>query len=386
MPQTVIAIELQVLQISAKTRWTFVQVRTSGGLCGTGEATLGGRETAIAEAVGTLAPLLIGAALDAKLHDRMPPATVLPGAAARAALDQALWDLRGQLVGQPSAQLLGTQQRDQVALYANINRRTEDRSAAGFARSARDAGAAGFARIKIAPFDEVRPAASTAERTAAAGAGIERVFAVREAIGPQAELMVDCHWRFDETSAHELISVLAPARLHWLECPVAESPEDTAPLKRLRARCHAAGMRLAGNELGIGAAGFRPYLDAGAYDVMMPDVKYVGSLQQIVDLADDFRRAGCALSPHNPSGPVCHAASLQVCAALPDAPVLELQLGESAWFDRLVGHALPAPRDGASAVPAIRGFGVALMPAPPELVAGRWLWDGQHSGVAGHAA
>jgi galactonate dehydratase len=364
---------MTVVRATPRTRWTFVEVEDNHGEVGVGEATLGGREEAVAAALERLARPLIGAAVDAHLPALLPEAFELSEAAARAALDQALWDLRARLDGQPVFNLLGGGRRKEVPLYANINRRTTDRSPAGFAQSARFAREAGFERIKIAPFDEVAAQADTQSRTLASRKGLERIAAVRDAIGHDADLLVDCHWRFDEASARQLIQDIAPYRIHWLECPIPESGGSIAALRRLRGAANEAGLRLAGNELGIGLEGFRPYLRAGAYDVMMPDVKYVGSLATVVDMAEEFEAHGVMLSPHNPSGPVCHVASLHVCAALPASPLLEVQLGESPVFQALVSPRLPPFVSGTSAVPAGRGWGIRFVrPGDHALVELSW--------------
>ena len=88
---------------------------------------------------------------------------------------------------------------------------------------------------------------------------------------------------------------------------VDEEPGAIPALKRWRALCNARGMVLAGLETQIGLAAFEPYLSAGAYDVVMPDVKYVGGLVETVAVAERAAACGVAVSPHNPSGPVCHA-------------------------------------------------------------------------------
>jgi len=109
-------------------------------------------------------------------------------------------------------------------------------------------------------------------------------------------------------------------------------------------------------------AGFMPFLEVGAYDVLMPDVKYVGGMREMLGVAAVLERHGVAFSPHNPSGPVCHAASLHICAVASSRERLELQYAETPLFDRLVGDSLPRPRNGEVAVPNAPGLGVSLDP------------------------
>lgn len=373
MPVKVTQVAVLVLRISPRTKWTFIEAHADDGTVGVGEATLAGREEAIATEVGKMARAVIGSPVDAQAHGRLPAAMALPQAAARAGLDQALWDLRGKCEAKPVAAMLGAVQRNRVPLYANINRRTNDRTPEGFASSARAALDDGFQQVKIAPFDEVPAQASSKDRGAAARRGLERVEAVRAALGLEAQLLVDCHWRFDEPSSHQLIADIAPYAPHWLECPIPDTVDNIPALTRLRSAANHLGIRLAGNELGIGAHGFLPYLTGGAYDVMMPDVKYVGSLAEMVQMAEQFDRHGVELSPHNPNGPICHAASLHICAVLPKLRRLEIQLGESDLFDEIVGNALPSRMGGTSTLPTGSGFGVELTkPVNRELLDACW--------------
>ena len=144
--------------------------------------------------------------------------------------------------------------------------------------------------------------------------------------------------------------------------PAPEHEETRAALVRLRAQANARGIRLAGMEHGIGVAGFAPYLASGCYDVMMPDAKYVGGLAEMLRLAELFAEAKVAFSPHNPTGPVCHAASLHVCAAAPHLERLEVQFDETGLFSTLV-EGLPKVGGGISALPASHhGFGISLLP------------------------
>ena len=173
--------------------------------------------------------------------------------------------------------------------------------------------------------------------------------------------MVDCHWRLDVAETETLIVEGEGLGLYWIECPIAEVPENLGTLRQLRGLANARGIRLAGNELGIGLRGFEPYLDAGAYDAMMPDAKYVGGLAQMMALAERFAAAGVAFSPHNPTGPICHAASLQVCGAAGVVDRLEVQFDETAWFGALVGGGVPSMVGGGECGAGGGGVGDAVV-------------------------
>jgi galactonate dehydratase len=359
MNDTIERIVLHEVRVSPKTRWLFLEIHAGLGLSGLGEASLQGRETMVRQAGDRFAPSLLGSA--AEPGDMIGRCGTLPEAAFLSAVDQALYDLAAKRVGKRLADHLGGARRARIPLYANINRRTVERSPAGFAASARMALKSGFTAFKLAPFDEVDDAARRQGRAVEAmRPGLERIAAVGETIGPERELMVDCHWRFDETSATTLIKEAAGMGLRWLECPIAETPETIPAIRRLRKLANDAGMRLAGCEELIGVGQNRPFAEAGVYDVMMPDVKYAGGIGEMMRLAGLFEGLGVGYSPHNPAGPIAHAASLHISAAVRRFDRLEVQFEESDLFWRLAGGSLPLFDGGHSALPEGAGLGVTL--------------------------
>jgi galactonate dehydratase len=322
------------VRVTPRTVWTFARIATHDGLEGWGEGTLEGRSAEVAAAIQ---------AFDGTLPASIPHTLV--EAAAYSATEQALWDLKARAAGRPLAELLGGARRDAVPLYANINRGITDRTPAGFAARAADAVTLGFGAIKIAPFDGVAPS-----EKGPIEAGYARIAAAAQAIAGRAELQVDCHWRFDEAAAGEALAECARLGVTWFECPLPETPEHYAAIRRLRGKANGAGMRLAGAELFIGAAGFAPLLEQGLYDVVMPDVKYAGGLAECLRIAELAARHGAACSLHNPSGPVCHAHSVHVSAALTGGERLEYQHGETPRFYE-IAPGLEAPRAGSAALP-----------------------------------
>jgi galactonate dehydratase len=315
------------VRVTARTVWTFARLVAQDGSEGWGEASLEGRSAEVEAAIHAFTlPIKLGA---------VP--TDLVKAAAYSAVEQALWDISARNAGRPIVELLGGARRERVPLYANINRGTTDRSPAGFAARAAEAAALGFGAIKIAPFDNLQE-------------GYARIAAAADAIAGRAELQVDCHWRFDEPRAQEALGECARLGVTWFECPLPETPEHFAAIKRLRGKANAAGMRLAGAEQFIGAAGFRPLLEQGLYDVVMPDVKYAGGLAECLRIAELAARHGVACSLHNPSGPVCHAHSLHASAAMESSERLEYQHGETPRFYE-IAPGLAAPVGGRAALP-----------------------------------
>ena len=357
-------IEPLVLNVSAKTNWFFIRVITDNGLTGVGEASLNGWETEQVAHLDRLKPQFTGKTVDdisplLRVYAHSPGGLIASSIVS--ALEQAITDLRAKQAGVPVHALLGKARRPSIPVYANINRGARDRTPAGIAQSARDAVAAGFNAIKIAPFDGVYFGdADQAAFKRNTKLGIERVYAIREAVGPDIKVMVDCHWRFDEAATLDVLRELKGARLYWLECPVSENPDLYAALGRLRQQCHAEELKLAGAERQIAVSGFAPFIDSALLDVVMPDVKYAGGYAEMLRIAAHCERHGTAFSPHNPTGPICNLASMHLCMVAPAFLMLEHQLAESPLYFDVVGGYRPKLVNGCFELPDTPGIGVTL--------------------------
>jgi galactonate dehydratase len=357
-------IEPLFVNVSEKSNWSFFRVTTDEGLSGLGEATLQGWEDVQLACLRRVEPLLLGKTLEQAL----PVIAVYPhafgGLAANSvysALELAIMDIRGQAAGKPVHALLGRQLRDKVRVYANVNRSIGDRSAAGYAATARKMAADGFTAIKIAPFDGVMPdELENPEVRKAMEAGIACTYACREAVGPAVDILLDCHWRFDEAAAKHVIRELAPAKPFWLECMVSESPEGQPALARVRTYAREHGIRLAGAERQVAAAGFRRYVDLKLLDVVMPDIKYAGGYGEIVKICRLTAPAGIEYSPHNPTSPLCTLASLHASAVAENFLIFEHQLAENERYGEVLIGEHPPLENGCYAVPDVPGTGMKL--------------------------
>jgi galactonate dehydratase len=359
-----VKLEPLIINVSSKTNWFFIRLTTDEGLSGVGEASLNGWEPLQLAYAQMLAEELTGQPLD-RLHSRARVHPHSPGglvaASVRSAIEQAATDIRAKRQGVPVHASLGGALRDSVRVYANINRRTRERSPQGFAKSAHDAVQIGFSAIKIAPFDGVvwEDFADTEARKRLTS-GLDRIFAAREAIGPDAELMVDCHWRFDEPTAAAVLRELAAAKIFWLECPVSEQPEHWPALARLRALANEYGVRLAGAETQVGVAAFQRLGSPKVFDVVMPDNKYCGGFAEMQKISAATAVHGLGFAPHNPSGPVCNMATIHACATAANFLILEYQLAESPLYSDVVKGVEPALVDGSFVVPDRPGIGIEL--------------------------
>ena len=363
----VTGLELLPVRATERTVWLIVRLRTDAGLTGLGEASdaFGFANTTREDAARMEAELrglfeLVNgrSPLDVERYRQLGLALASKGlvqATAFSAIEQALWDLSGQALDLPVSSLFGGAVRDRLDVYANVNRATNPRTPAGFAASARAAVRDGFRAIKAAPWDGFPPPGSPAARIeSAVQAGIDATRAMREAVGPGVEIMVDCHSFFDVELAARVAKALEPVTLAWYEEPVApEKLEETLAIRRRISQ------PMAGGEVLFGMAGFAPLTRTRAVNVIMPDVKHCGGLLELTRIAAMADADGVSVAPHNPSGPVSTAASVQVCAVLRNFRLLELQWGEAAWRAEL----LDPPEQfvaGSIAVPARPGLGATL--------------------------
>ena len=327
--------ETVVVRATQRTNWIFVRLATNQGLSGLGEASLG-RQTQLAPLAQFFDLIQDESPFDIERYRQRGLSLAASGdrrvATAFSALEQAQWDLVGKALGAPVHELFGGRLRNQLAVYANINRATAERTPAGFAANAMAAVNEGFEALKAAPFDGFpSPDAGQDARDRATELGIACVEAMRQAVGASVAIKIDCHSFFDVDLAVEVARRLEPQRLSWYEEPVPpQKVEDTRAIR------DAITQPMAGGEFLFGMQGFAPLISNQAVDVVMPDVKHCGGLQEarhIAALADLY---DVAVSPHNPSGPVATAASVQLCAGMPNFDILEYQWGEVSWRGELV--------------------------------------------------
>lgn len=353
-------IKVKVVEVSPKTKWSFVEVLLADGMTGIGEATVYGKDIELVDFAARLKPQLVQ--LD---EDELPQFCAqtrglgLIGQAIVSAVEQASWDIRGKREGRPACALLGKLCRTTIPTYANINRRCTDRTVQGFFDNAADAVQQGFDAVKIAPFDGLEPDMGS-EGEALFNLGLDRIKATRDAVGPGVDLMVDCHWRLSHDRATRLFFHAAELGLFWVECPVPENPDDVSNLAALKPAKQDSGIRLAGAERGTDTAYFEALMSAGLYDVIMPDIKYAGGLSGLMAIAELAGERGVDYAPHNPSGPLGHIASLNLVACVPNLLSLEHQLGESPLFFDLCPNAVPEIREGKSDLPDGPGLSFQL--------------------------
>ena len=317
--------------------WVFVKVETDQpGLVGWGEATLEWHTRAIVGALEDLAALVVGQdprriehLWQMMFRQHFWHSSGIVRATAMAGVDIALWDIAGKIFGVPCHALWGGRVRDYIRLYCHLGGgRMEDfyetpvANADRFADLARDAVSKGYSAFKSMAV----PPTSALEGTAPIAAAEQAVARMREAVGPQIDIMVDCHARPSPAMGLQFAKALEPYRLYFLEEPCW--PEMMDSLSHINASVTtpiATGERL------TSLTQFRDLFAVHGCDVVQPDITHCGGLsaaRKIAALAEAHR---IALAPHNPQGPVSTAASFEFGFSQPDYIICETVSDDVEW-------------------------------------------------------
>lgn len=323
-----------------------VEVRTDEGITGLGEG-IGDALLVKAIVEQRLAELAIG--LDPcdieRVRERLIDSQVYfesKGSAICAAsgIEMACWDIKGKALNVPVYQLLGGRYRDTLEAYASDIYWEEDVSA--MARNAERIVRLGFKTVKA--HIGRRPPRQD----------IERVAALREAVGRHVALMIDLNAGYDLLQAREAVSLWEKFDLFWLEEPVR--PEYLDAMAELR---RYSNIRIAAGENEFRIHGFKQMFDKNSVDVAMPDIGRAGGIQETRNICALASAYGTAVSPHNFSSGVLLAATLHVMAATPNTSLLEVDTSGNAIYQELLVEPLEI-RDGLVRVPSAPGLGVAL--------------------------
>ncbi|MGW2057803.1 mandelate racemase/muconate lactonizing enzyme family protein [Streptomyces sp. NPDC001840] len=267
-----------------------------------------------------------------------------------AVVEMACWDIKGKALGVPVWQLLGGRVTDRVKAYAN-GWYTTERTPEAYHRAAQAVVARGYRALKIDPFGtghfELDRAASNE--------AVALIEAVRDAIGPDAELMLEMHGRFSPSTAVRLARELAPYQPAWLEEPVP--PEN---LKALSKVAEKVDLPIATGERIHDRIEFRELFESQAADIIQPDVGHIGGILEARKLAATAETHYVLVAPHNVGGSVLTAASLQLAACTPNFKILEHfnDFADAEIKKVVTGAPEVDPATGCFAVPDGPGLGV----------------------------
>ncbi len=339
--------------------WLFVKVETDAGLHGWGEAyTQSDRDRVIQVQIEEMGRALVGR--DPWAIRQFTNAMYLDWAGKRGSMEfycalsgieQALWDIAGKAAGQPVYNLLGGPCRNRIRVYANGwggGARTPDALGA----AAREIVARGFTALKFDPFPGPwREIISLADERQA----VATVAAVRDAVGPDVEILVEVHRRLAPVTAVRVAKAMEPYRPFWYEEPVS-----VRNLSALVAAKRDISLPVVTGEELYTKAEFRPVFEAGAADIINPDICNCGGILELREIAAMAEAYSVAVAPHNyNSTTVGLAATVQLSAAIPNFLITEYFVN----FEEM-GRAIARPplvaEGGYVALPTTPGLGMDL--------------------------
>ncbi|MEX1295489.1 MAG: galactonate dehydratase [Candidatus Limnocylindrales bacterium] len=348
---------------AGRRNWIFVRVETDQpGLVGWGEASLELKTRGVLGAIEDVAPLVVGEdprrvehlwqVLYRQQFFRGGPVEM----SALSGIDQALWDIKGKDLGVPVWQLLGGNVREKVRFYDHLGGGAPEATygemePAVVAELAERSVADGFDALKVLAVPRTRALDTDARVRSAAAA----MAAVREAVGPDVQVMVDLHGRTSAAMAIRYGQALAEYDPWFFEEPVP--PEDVDGYVTVARALP--GIPVAGGERLVGRWAFRPFFERGALAVAQPDVCHAGGISECRRIAAMAEAHGLAVAPHNPLGPVATMANLHLAAATPNHLVQEVMRSDVPWRDEVV-RGLPRIIDGYMDLPQAPGLGVEV--------------------------
>ena len=358
------SVEYASVVVSEATEWTFAIFADDDGITGISEITTGAHTKDAIARVSEYVSELRGRPIPSEqtVHELLG-VTVEEAQASRSiatalsAVRSAITEIQAIRNGHSLMLALNDRSVESVELYANVNRALlkKDRSPSSFAAVAERAVRAGFRTVKCAPFDEVTGSFGPSEILAISQYGLDRVRAIRDAIGPTTRLFVDCHSRFQIDTAPMIAEELARLNVGWFEEPV-EPIIDSDALAEIAS---IATIPVAGGENGYGEDFYASLVERGAVSTVMPDIKYCGGASEAVRTGLKVRALRGTTSLHSPSGPVSLLAGAHVTGAIPGAMPLEHAVYETEWRAEILD---PPERveSGRLFLPSGKGLGASL--------------------------
>ena len=310
-----------------RTNWVFVKVITDSGLYGVGEATLEYREPTVVQAIKELERYLVGKDphnIEAFWHDAYRDAYWRGGVvlmSALAGVEMALWDIKGKDLGVPVYQLLGGKVRDSVKCYANAwfagAKKPEE-----FAQKAKIAVKNGFSGLKWDPFGKEYLNIDPKHLNEA----LDCIAAVKDAVGDQVHLIIEGHGRFNVPTAVRIGNALEKFGILRFEEPIP--PDDKKGIAWVRSKI---ATPVSGGERLYSRFEYADYLRMECADFWQPDVSHAGGIMEVRKIAAMAESHYIPVCPHNPSGPVANAATLQLAACIPNFYLLETMANDIPW-------------------------------------------------------
>ncbi|MCI6291676.1 MAG: galactonate dehydratase [Clostridiales bacterium] len=311
-------------------RWLFLKMTTESGLVGWGEPVVEGRADTVAACVREMSEALIGKSAE-EIEDTFQMlyrtgfyrgGPVLTSALS--GIEQAMWDIKGKAHGMSVYQMLGGKCRDRIQVYRWIGGDHPRDTAA----AAKEALSQGYHAVKMNGTDELK----WIDDHKKLDETVDRVAAIREAVGDQLGIAVDFHGRVHKTMARLLMKKLEKYDLMFVEEPVLTENED-----EFLEFSRTVNIPIATGERNFTRWGFKRMLTRGGVDILQPDVSHCGGILEMRKIAAMAEAFDVAVAPHCPLGPIALAACLQVDFCTPNAFIQEqsLNIHYNAGYDLL---------------------------------------------------
>jgi galactonate dehydratase len=337
----------------------FVRIETDEGIVGWGEAySQYDRDRAISAQVEELGRYLIGREVTNIRHflqiafdDFAQRRSSLEFWCAVSGLEQAMWDAVGKAANMPVYQLLGGTCRNKLRVYAN-GWSYKMKEPAEFAKAAEAVVKNGFTALKLDPLP--RPWRTYIPRQHIKHS-VEVLRAIRAAVGPDVEILLDLHRRLAPTHAIALSNALAEFEPYWFEEPC--QAENLDAIAEVRA---ATTIPVVTGEALYGRAGFRPVFNKRAADIINPDVSNCGGILEMIFIAAAAEAEMVAISPHNyNSTTVSLSATIHAAACMPNFTITEYFVPYEEFGKTLAKNPL-IPVNGYIELPQGPGLGIEM--------------------------
>lgn len=359
-----------------KYNWTLLKIYTDEGYSGIGEATNWPGSPIVYHAAKHTGERIIG--MDPMQTDFIWTKLyrdlnwVGPFGASLCAIsgiDMALLDLKAKVLRIPMYELLGGAFRKEISLYANYWFTGGRHSPEDYAAQAAKVKEAGFTGLKFDPFAHLNYlygedlSANLQLTIAQQDLAYEISKAVRNAVGPEFDIMIETHAMLNFRTAVKMAQRLAELDITWYEEPAG--PESADTLKAMRDRIPS-NVSICVGERHYTRYGIRPLLEKQVCDIIMPDITRCGGPSEMKRMATMMEAYNVLLAPHNPNGPLSTLASAHVCASVPNFFRQEFMFNDVPWRDSVIDHPIKDMIKGGHLILSERpGLGVELI--EPEM-------------------
>jgi len=358
-----------------KYNWTLLKIYTDEGHTGVGEATNWPGSPIVEAAAIHAGERIIG--LDPMKTDFIWTKLyrdlnwIGPFGASMCAIsgiDMALLDLKAKVLGVPMYELLGGAFRTEIPLYANYWFTKGGHDAADYAKQAKEVVESGFSGLKFDPFAHTNYlyGQDLSTNLGLSRSQMDQAYqiskAVREAVGPDTDIMIETHAMLNTKTALTMADRLAELDITWYEEPLG--PENHDMLKAFRSRLNPA-ISICVGERHYTRHGIRALLEEGICDIMMPDITRCGGPSEMKRMATMMEAYNVLLAPHNPNGPLSTLASAHVCASVPNFFRQEFIYHDVSWRDEVITHPIVV-QEGRLFLSERAGLGVDLVEGEME--------------------